>query len=90
MPYAPSYGRLGNYIRNPVKATVDAYHGTVTLWNVSPEEPIVQAYREIFPGAFADADSMPDDLRRHMRAAAAGPERKARRVVQERAIENGL
>jgi uncharacterized membrane protein (UPF0182 family) len=67
MPYAPSYGRLGNYIRNPVKATVDAYHGTVTLWNVSPEEPIVQAYREIFPGAFADADSMPDDLRRHMR-----------------------
>jgi uncharacterized membrane protein (UPF0182 family) len=67
LPYAAPYGRLGNYIRNPVKATVDAYHGTVTLWNVEPDEPLARAYEAIFPGVFADADSMPDDLRRHMR-----------------------
>jgi uncharacterized membrane protein (UPF0182 family) len=67
LPYAAAYGRLGNYIRNPVKATVDAYHGTVTLWNVAPDEPMARAYASIFPGVFASADSMPDDLRRHMR-----------------------
>jgi hypothetical protein len=67
LPYAATYGQLGNYIRNPVKATVDAYHGTVTLWNVSPDEPMVRAYADIFPRVFADADSMPEDLRRHMR-----------------------
>ena len=67
LPYAAPYGRLGNYIRNPVKATIDAYHGTVTLWSVEPDEPLVRSYGAIFPGVFADADSMPDDLRRHMR-----------------------
>jgi uncharacterized membrane protein (UPF0182 family) len=67
IPYAATLGRLGNYIRNPVKATVDAYHGRVTLWNVEPDEPLARSYASMFPGVFADADSMPDDLRRHMR-----------------------
>lgn len=67
LPYAAAFGRLGNYIRNPVKATVDAYHGRVTLWNVEPDEPLARAYAAMFPGMFAPGDSMPDDLRRHMR-----------------------
>lgn len=67
IPYSVTYGRLGNYIRNPVKATVDAYDGTVTLWAVDPDDPLLQSYADIFPNAFAALDSMPDDLRAHMR-----------------------
>jgi uncharacterized protein len=67
LPYAAPYPRIGNYIRNPVKATVDAYDGTVTFWIVDPGEPLMRAYAAMFPNTFASADSMPDDLRRHMR-----------------------
>ena len=67
VPYSAPVPRLGNYIRNPVKATVDAYHGTVTLWVVDPSDPLMASYSSIFPGAFAALDSMPDDLKAHMR-----------------------
>ncbi|MEP7365841.1 MAG: UPF0182 family protein, partial [Acidobacteriota bacterium] len=70
-PYA-AYLRLGsgtrvNYMRNAVKATVDAYDGNVHLYVFDPEDPIVRAYRGLFPKLFEDASAMPADLRKHAR-----------------------
>src|SRR5690606_16016149 len=48
-----------NYVRNSVKATVDAYDGTVTLYVVD-DDPIIEAYQDAFPDLFTDADEMPD------------------------------
>ena len=56
-----------NYIRNSVKATVDAYDGTVHLYVFDPEDPLLQAYRNLFPNLFEDAAAMPADLRPHVR-----------------------
>ena len=56
-----------NYIRNSVKATVDAFDGTVILYVVDPDDPLIQTQRKIFPGVFVDGSEMPDDLQSHMR-----------------------
>ncbi len=56
-----------NYIRNSVKATVDAYDGTIKLYVFDPDDPLLRAYRNLFPGIFTDAAAMPADLRAHMR-----------------------
>jgi hypothetical protein len=56
-----------NYIRNAVKATVDAYTGEVSLYIFDPSDPIIQAYQKLFPKLFQPASAMPADLRRHTR-----------------------
>jgi uncharacterized membrane protein (UPF0182 family) len=56
-----------NYIRNSVKAVVDAYHGTVEFYIAEPGEPIIQAYSAIFPELFKPLEQMADDLRNHIR-----------------------
>ena len=56
-----------NYVRNSVKAVVDAYDGTTTFYVFDEADPIVGAYRAIFPTLFKDASAMPPDLRRHVR-----------------------
>ncbi|HZU24011.1 MAG TPA: UPF0182 family protein, partial [Bryobacteraceae bacterium] len=56
-----------NYIRNSVKATIDAYDGTTTLYVFDPEDPLVSAYRRLFPKLFTPESAMPADLRRHVR-----------------------
>jgi uncharacterized membrane protein (UPF0182 family) len=56
-----------NYIRNSVKATVDAYDGTVKLYVFDPTDPLIRAYRNLFPGIFSNAEEMPADLRAHVR-----------------------
>ncbi len=70
-PYSRSVEMEGvgaiNYIRNSVKATVDAYDGTVHLYVFEPDDPLLQAYRNLFPALFEPAASMPADLRRHVR-----------------------
>ena len=57
-----------NYIRNSVKATVDAYDGTVHLYVFDPEDPLIQAYQRLFPDLFVPASAMPADLRAHTRS----------------------
>ncbi|HWD67920.1 MAG TPA: UPF0182 family protein, partial [Caulobacteraceae bacterium] len=72
-PYSEAYqgsveafhGR--NYLRNAVKAVVDAYNGSVTFYVFAPDDPIIAAYRRMLPGLFKDRAAMPDDLRRHVR-----------------------
>jgi uncharacterized protein len=56
-----------NYVRNSVKATVDAYEGTVTLYVVDDEDPIIETYADAFPDLFTDGDEMSDELRSHLR-----------------------
>jgi uncharacterized membrane protein (UPF0182 family) len=56
-----------NYIRNSVKVTIDAYTGVVTAYDVQPNEPILKAYREIYPGLIRDISELPDGLRDHFR-----------------------
>ena len=56
-----------NYIRNSVKATVDAYTGKMTLYIFDPDDPILQAYQHLFPQLFRPASEMPTDVRRHVR-----------------------
>lgn len=69
-PYSRHY-RLGNarlnYMRNSVKAVVDAYDGTVTFYVFDSADPIIASYREIFPTLFRDASEMSADLRSHVR-----------------------
>lgn len=69
-PYAKSL-RAGfgtfNYMRNSVKATVDAYDGRVHLYAWDEQDPILGAYRAIFPKLFEPASAMPKDLRAHAR-----------------------
>src|SRR5262245_9278736 len=66
-PYSAPTGRMGNYIRNSVKAVVDAYNGTVAFYLSSPDDPIISAYAKIFPGVFQPMEALPDDLRAHIR-----------------------
>jgi uncharacterized membrane protein (UPF0182 family) len=54
-------------MRNAVKATVDAYNGTVRLYIFDPTDPIIQAYQRLFPALLLPASEMPPDLRRHAR-----------------------
>jgi uncharacterized membrane protein (UPF0182 family) len=56
-----------NYIRNAVKATIDAYDGDTHLYIFTPEDPIIRAYQNLFPRLFQPAAEMPADLRRHAR-----------------------
>jgi uncharacterized protein len=69
-PYSTHY-RLDNnsinYMRNSVKVVVDAYDGTTTFYVFDPDDPIIAAYRRIFPSLFKDAAMMPQALRKHVR-----------------------
>jgi uncharacterized membrane protein (UPF0182 family) len=66
-PYSEPTPEVGNYIRNSVKATVNAYTGQVHFYIIDPEDPLVQAYAAIFPGVFEPLSAMPKDLRAHIR-----------------------
>jgi hypothetical protein len=56
-----------NYIRNSVKAVVDAYDGSIGLYISEPADPIVQAYARAFSGVLKPLNEMPEDLRAHIR-----------------------
>jgi uncharacterized protein len=66
-PYStPSMERF-NYLRNSVKAVVDAYHGTIDYYIADPDDPLILTYQAIFPGLFKSMDEMPEFLRPHLR-----------------------
>jgi uncharacterized membrane protein (UPF0182 family) len=69
-PYSRHY-QLGqtslNYLRNSVKAVIDAYDGTVSFYVFDEADPVLAAYRGIFPTLFKSASTMPAALRRHVR-----------------------
>jgi uncharacterized protein len=69
-PYSTPY-HLGEnvikYMRNSVKVVVDAYDGTTTFYVFDSKDPILAAYRRIFPTLFKPAAAMPAGLRKHVR-----------------------
>src|SRR5437588_6890821 len=54
-------------MRNSVKVVIDAYNGATTFYVFDPADPVIAAYRSIFPSLFKDANLMPPGLRKHMR-----------------------
>jgi len=56
-----------NYLRNSVKVTIDAYDGRPAFWVVDPHDPVVNAWRGVYPTLFHDAAGMPADLVAHWR-----------------------
>ena len=69
-PYSTHHdvgGNSLNYIRNSVKVVIDAYNGTARFYVFDSQDPIIAAYRRIFPNLFLEASQMPADLRSHVR-----------------------
>jgi uncharacterized membrane protein (UPF0182 family) len=66
-PYSQPSREGFNYVRNSVKAVVDAYHGTVALYVAEPADPMIQTYARVFPGLFQPLDGLPASLRPHLR-----------------------
>lgn len=56
-----------NYIRNSIKATIDAYSGETNMYVFAPNDVLIQAYWRLFPELFKPESAMPADLRRHAR-----------------------
>ncbi len=66
-PDSENYSSDINYIRNSVKILVDAYNGSVTYYISDESDPIVQAYRRMYPGLFKPLNQMPEEVRKHIR-----------------------
>ncbi len=66
-PYATPAANGTNYIRNSVKVTVDAYHGTTIFYVIDDTDPIVGTLRTIFPDLFRPLAEMPEDMRTRLR-----------------------
>jgi hypothetical protein len=66
-PYAQRLDDGTSYMRNSVKLVIDAYDGRLTAYVSTPADPIIQTWAKVFPGIFQPLDSMPADLRAHIR-----------------------
>lgn len=56
-----------NYVRNSVKVVVDGYNGSVSFYVVDAEDPVLNAYRQVFPDLFRSAAEMPEEISTHLR-----------------------
>src|SRR6266511_3999453 len=65
-PYSQTVDGV-NYMRNSVKAVVDAYHGHVQLYIADESDPLLRTYARIYPGALKPLSEMPEGLRAHLR-----------------------
>ena len=66
-PLSPPVEEGFNYIRNSVKIVVDAYNGKVSYYVSDDKDPIITAYRRMYPGVFQSFESMPKSLKKHIR-----------------------
>jgi uncharacterized membrane protein (UPF0182 family) len=62
----PTTGQI-NYMRNSVKAVIDAYDGSLNYYIWDETDPIVRTYARIFPELFKSKDEMPEGLKSHVR-----------------------
>jgi uncharacterized membrane protein (UPF0182 family) len=67
LPYSTRINNGFNYIRNSVKAVIDAYTGGVSFYISNPDDVMVKVYSRAFSGLFKPMSDMPEDLRRHIR-----------------------
>ena len=56
-----------NYLRNSVKAVINAYDGTIDFYVVDSQDPIIQSYVDIFPDLFSPEEEMSNELLDHIR-----------------------
>jgi uncharacterized membrane protein (UPF0182 family) len=56
-----------SYMRNSVKIVIDAYNGSITPYAALPNDPILQAWQNVFPGVVQPMSAMPKDLFSHVR-----------------------
>ncbi|MDO5671675.1 MAG: UPF0182 family protein [Actinomycetaceae bacterium] len=56
-----------NYVRNSVKAVVDAYDGSVTLYQWGKDDPVLETWKGIFPNQVKPTADIPGDLMAHLR-----------------------
>jgi len=66
-PYSERLGGGTNYLRNSVKITVDAFTGKTTFYAFDPQDPVLKAWRSVFPTLITDIDKVPDTVREHFR-----------------------
>jgi uncharacterized membrane protein (UPF0182 family) len=66
-PYSNALENGTNYIRNSVKAVIDAYHGTTTFYLVDEKDPVALTLQRAFPGLLRPLSEMPAGLRERMR-----------------------
>ena len=66
-PYAQRLDDGTSYMRNSVKLVTDAYDGTLTAYVADSADPVIRTWSRVFPGIFVPLDSMPADLRSHIR-----------------------
>ncbi len=64
---SPDVDESFNYIRNSVKAVVDAYDGTVKLYVADPKDPIISTWNRVYPGLYTPLAQMPANLKAHLR-----------------------
>ena len=67
LPYSKPVKGGMNYVRNSVKAVVDAYDGTVAFYVSDPNDVLAKVYSRMFPGLLQPISAMPEDLRKHVR-----------------------
>lgn len=66
-PYSTPAASGVNYIRNSVKVTVDAFHGTIAFYLIDESDPVARTLRDAFPTLFRPLAEMPEDMRTRMR-----------------------
>ena len=66
-PYAQRLLDGTSYMRNSVKLVIDAYDGSLTAYVSEPADPLIRTWDAVFPGILVPLDSMPADLRAHIR-----------------------
>ncbi len=66
-PYSETFGHEFNYIRNSVKAVIDAFNGDVSLYVMDTQDPVLAVYRKALPKLFSRFEDLPDELRDHLR-----------------------
>jgi hypothetical protein len=66
-PYAQRLADGTTYMRNSVKLVIDAYNGSLVAYVSAPSDPLIRTWARVFPGIFTPLDSMPADLRAHIR-----------------------
>ncbi|HEX8234903.1 MAG TPA: UPF0182 family protein [Abditibacteriaceae bacterium] len=77
-----------NYLRGSIKATVDAYDGTVNFYIADSSDAVVQCYARAFPELFQPLSTMPEDLRRHARYPASALHAQSRAWARLRHLKN--
>jgi len=66
-PYSQKYGGGINYIRNSVKAVINASSGSADFYVFDPDDPMIRTYQRLFPGLFKSSEQMPPGLMQHIR-----------------------